>query len=163
MKTIAVFDSKNYDANGPRTLRKAVRAVIMKNGKVALAQSLKEGFYKFPGGGIEEGETHLETLCRETLEELGLTVKADTVKEFGRIYEIRRSLIYDGIFEQENFYYTADAEDSILPQSLTQKEKDLDYTLCWIDPKEAFAVNHEMSKDEKYTFLKREAFILEML
>ncbi|MBQ9770143.1 MAG: NUDIX domain-containing protein, partial [Clostridia bacterium] len=105
MKTIAVFDSKNYDANGPRTLRKAVRAVIMKNGKVALAQSLKEGFYKFPGGGIEEGETHLEALCRETLEELGLTVKADTVKEFGRIYEIRRSLIYDGIFEQENFYY----------------------------------------------------------
>lgn len=33
MKTIAVLDSKNYDANGPRTLRKAVRAVIRKNEK----------------------------------------------------------------------------------------------------------------------------------
>ncbi len=163
MKTIAVLDSKNYDPDEPRILRKAVRAVIVKNGRVALVKSLKEGFYKFPGGGIEEGESHIDALCRETLEELGLSVKKDTVKELGRIYEIRRSVGFDGVFEQENFYYTADVNETVCPQSLTPKEKELGYTLCWAEPKEAFAVNSQMAKDEKYTFLKREAAILAML
>ncbi len=163
MKTIAVLDSKNYDPNEPRILRKAVRAVIVKNGKVAFVKSLKEGFYKFPGGGIEEGEAHIDTLCRETLEELGLTIKKHTVKELGRIYEIRQSVGEDGVFEQENFYYTADVNEGISPQSLTSKEKELGYILCWADPKEAFIVDSQMAKDEKYTFLKREATVLEML
>lgn len=163
MKTIAILDSKNYDPDEPRILRKAVRAVIVRKGKVALVKSLKEGFYKFPGGGIEPGETHIDALCRETLEELGLTVKTETVKELGRIYEIRRSIDRNGVFEQENFYYTADVEDGIVAQSLTPKESNLGYTLCWTDPKEALRVNSQMAKDEKYTFLQREATVLAMI
>lgn len=163
MKTIAILDSKNYDPEEPRILRRAVRAVVVKNGRVALVKSLKEGFYKFPGGGIEQGETHIDTLVRETLEEVGLTLKKETVKELGRIYEIRRSIGGEGVFEQENFYYHAEAEDGVLPQSLTAKESSLGYVLEWADPKEARAVNTQMSKDEKYIFLKREAAVLGML
>lgn len=35
--------------------------------------------------------------------------------------------------------------------------------LEWAAPKEACAVNTQMSKDEKYIFLKREAAVLGML
>ena len=50
MRTIAIFDEKNYKENANRFIREAVRAVIIKDGKVALVKSLKKNHYKFPGG-----------------------------------------------------------------------------------------------------------------
>ena len=55
MKTIKIFDAKNYPPDLPVFQRSAVRAVIVKEKKILLVKSKKEGFYKFPGGGMEKG------------------------------------------------------------------------------------------------------------
>jgi len=53
----------------------AVKAVIQKAGRILVVQRAKEdtmgGFYEFPGGGVEEGESMIETLKRELFEEVG--------------------------------------------------------------------------------------------
>lgn len=62
MEQIAEFNAKNYREEWPVFTREAARAVILRNGKIAMLKSRTEGFYKFPGGGIEPGESHLDTL-----------------------------------------------------------------------------------------------------
>lgn len=57
--------------------RKSTRAVILKNGKVALMYREKNGrkYYTFPGGGIENGESEEDCVKRECLEEFGIVVR----------------------------------------------------------------------------------------
>lgn len=52
--------------------RTAVRGVIHYQNKLLMVRT-NEGDYKFPGGGMEEGETDKETLLREIKEETGYT------------------------------------------------------------------------------------------
>ena len=52
--------------------RTAVRGVIHYQNKLLMVRT-NEGDYKFPGGGMEEGETDKETLLREITEETGYT------------------------------------------------------------------------------------------
>jgi 8-oxo-dGTP diphosphatase len=51
-------------------------AVIISNGKVLLARRKQgdshQGFWEFPGGAVEPGETLEECLARELMEELGV-------------------------------------------------------------------------------------------
>ncbi|MCW5966292.1 MAG: NUDIX hydrolase [Bryobacterales bacterium] len=55
-----------------------VGAIVMRNGEVLLIRRGRaplKGYWSLPGGAVETGE-HLETaLCREVLEETGLTVE----------------------------------------------------------------------------------------
>lgn len=163
MRTIAIFDEKNYKENANRFIREAVRAVIIKNGKVALVKSLKENHYKFPGGGIEENESHIDTLIRETKEETGLVIKPNTIKECGLIHEIRKSIYNNDIFEQKSYYYFAEVEDKILNQELSENEKELQYVLEWVNPSFAYEVNTNLGKEYDNKFLLREACVLKLL
>lgn len=90
MKTLLVMDSKNYNDSMPHFLREAVRAIILSNKGIALVKSEKEGYYKFPGGGIENGETHVQTLKRETKEETGLNIIDSSIKAFGMVKEVKK-------------------------------------------------------------------------
>lgn len=56
-------------------------------------QQNRDGIYKIPGGGVENNESLLDTLCRETLEETGLVVIRDSVREIGDVLELRRDLL----------------------------------------------------------------------
>ncbi len=79
------LDSRNYIKNGTIEKRPSVRGIIIKNHKIALVHSLKHDYYKFPGGGIDEGETHSDTLIREVFEESGLMVIPESIKEYGLV------------------------------------------------------------------------------
>jgi 8-oxo-dGTP diphosphatase len=71
-----------------------VGAVIVQSGPdgtkrvllVRRGQEPLKGEWSLPGGAVELGETLEEAICREILEETGLTVQViDTVKAFDRI------------------------------------------------------------------------------
>ena len=162
MKLIALYDEKNYKQRSG-IVREAVRAIIIKDGKVALVKSLKENHYKFPGGGIEDGESHIDTLIRETKEETGLIIKPDSIKECGFIHEIRKSIFNDDAFEQKSYYYFGKVEDEISEQELSEREKDLKYVLEWVDPVIAYDVDYKLGQDYNNKFLLREACILNLI
>lgn len=56
--------------------RVAIRVVITQSDKVLLVKELPEGWWAFPGGGIDHGETVESSLAREVEEELGVPAKA---------------------------------------------------------------------------------------
>ena len=101
MRLIAVFDEKNYKQRSG-TVREAVRAIIVKDGKVALVKSLKENHYKFPGGGIESNESHIDTLIRETKEQLidALSGTGAFVTSYQRLEEYGLVLIVSKIIKE---------------------------------------------------------------
>ena len=60
MEVLAVFDEKNYDDTTKVYEKYNVRGVIFRDGKIAM-QCSTDGEYKMPGGGMEKGESFLET------------------------------------------------------------------------------------------------------
>ena len=62
MRALFEIDTKDYDPKGPAFVRPSVRGIILRDGKVAMVHSLKYDYYKFPGGGIESGETKPQAL-----------------------------------------------------------------------------------------------------
>lgn len=158
-----IYDEKNYNPEWERVVRKAVRGIILRGDRIALIKSYKEGFYKFPGGGIEEGETQLETLIREVREEAGLQIIPDSVREFGTMREVRAGLFGEEIFDQTSYFYLADVEEQTIEQDLDKYEEELGYELVWIKICEAYETNMKIEKEKKYqtTFLLRESCVLE--
>ena len=70
-----------------------VRGIILDDGKVALIERAKADrvYYIFPGGGVENGETHLQALLREMKEELGIEVDAgELFREYHQTTSHRR-------------------------------------------------------------------------
>ena len=165
MKRIITIDLKDYDKTMNRFQRPSVRGVIIRNGKIAMVYSQKYDYYKFPGGGIENSESHTETLVREVSEETGLTVIPDSVKPLGSVLRIQKSLAADNeIFEQENFYYTCNVLNSVEAQSLDAYELDEGFRLEYVEPLHAIDVNrtHDHSGYDAQ-LIEREALVLEYI
>lgn len=164
MRTIASFDLKNYKKEWRTSLRRAVRVVIMRNGRIAMVKNGRIGYYKFPGGGKMLCETDAQTAVRETLEETGLSIIPNSLKELGMTVEVRRSSRRRGeIFKQYSYYYTASAENTVLPQMLEDYEKRDRYTLEWVTPEEAYSVDLGFVETGRRLSLKRELAVLELI
>ncbi len=70
-------------------VREAARAVVFDGERnVALLHVSKNGYYKLPGGGVDEGESFEKALQRECLEEIGCEV--EILAEIGSIVEYRK-------------------------------------------------------------------------
>jgi 8-oxo-dGTP pyrophosphatase MutT (NUDIX family) len=70
-------------------IESAARAIIVDDEKILLCRPIDRDFYFLPGGHIEFGETALETLRREIVEELGVTAR--DVKPIGFVDNIYES------------------------------------------------------------------------
>lgn len=166
MPVLAVYHDRNYDPDWPRHVRRAVRCIILRGNKVALVKSTAKGFYQFPGGGIDPGESHTHALIRETLEEAGLDIIPESIRPFGITREIRASQIAaETIFDHTSYFYFADVTGDCHGQVLEDYERELGYVLEWADIRAAAAVNFALSPkyEHKSKFLLREAEILERL
>lgn len=150
--------------------RPSVRAIILRGGRIAMVHSLKYDYYKFPGGGIEAGENHLEALLREAREEAGLRILPESVREYGVVpraeHEPANGIHAGGydFFTQDNFYYLCDAEPERTAQELDDYEAEEGYTPEWVAPETAIAANRRPDHGPTSSvMIEREARVLEML
>ena len=166
MRILFDMDAKNYDPRGRAFVRPSVRGIILREGKVAMVHSLQYDYYKFPGGGMEPGETQLDTLIREVREESGLQVLPESVREYGVVPRKEKS---DRVqeyeyFDQDNFYYLCEAAEALTDQELDPYEQREHFTLEWVDPRFAIMVNRFRDHGPKnQQMLEREARVLECL
>lgn len=93
-------------AVGTRTMeRHAVRAVIVRDGRLLLLHTRRYDDYSFPGGGLDLGEDAIDGLRRELMEETG----ARTITVHGCLgyldeHRPSRDANYDVLFMRSHFY-----------------------------------------------------------
>ena len=130
-----------------------------------MIHSLKFDYYKFPGGGIENSESPIEAMIRETREETGLVVIPESGKEYGIVHRIQRSdRDPTECFVQDNYYYLCEAMDQLTSQQLDDYEAQESYSLKFVEPFVAMSTNRNV-KNSQYNpmMFEREARVLENL
>lgn len=164
MRLLFTMDKKDYDDSMPRFVRPSVRGIIIRDGTIAMVHSLKYDYYKFPGGGIEGGEAHRETLLREVREEAGLEVIPGSIREYGMVHRIQKGDAGD-VFVQDNFYYLCQTREEARAQELDDYEAEEGFTPEWVEPQQAIRTNRTSAKKKSTDeyMLEREARVLEML
>lgn len=165
MRLLFEIDKKDYEHCTRHFVRNSVRSIIIRDGKIAMIHSLKYDYYKLPGGGIENGESPVEAMIRETREEAGLVVKPETVKEYGYVHRIQRSdMDSSECFVQDNYYYLCEAEPEAVRQDLDAYEAQEAYTLEYVAPLMAIQKNRSVDASPYNPIMfEREARVLELL
>lgn len=163
MRMLFEIDLKDYDMSGSICRRPSARGIIIKGKKIAMVHSKKFDYYKFPGGGIENGELPEAAMVREVLEETGLSVLPGSIREYGLVHRIQKGTRED-VFIQDNYYYLCDAEEHIGVQKLDGYEAEEGFSLAYVTPQFAIAKNRESTADEfAGKMLYRDTRVLEML
>lgn len=163
MRHLFTLDYQDYDPAWPHVYRPSVRAIIIRDGRVAMVRSGLYDYYKFPGGGMEPGESQIDTLLREAMEEAGLAILPETVRPFGYVRRLQGRPDRT-IFDQDNYYYIARAQDTIYPQHLDEGEAKQGFTLEFVDPAQAIATNRKPQHGPfEEAMQERECRILELL
>ncbi len=165
MRLLFEMDKKDYGSCTRSFVRNSARSIIIQNGKVAMIRSREYDYYKFPGGGIEEDETPIEALIRETREEAGLVIVPESIQEYGYVHRIQRSDNDETeCFIQDNYYYLCNVEENAIPQDLDDYEEKERYSLEYVSPQTAIERNRSV-KNSPYneTMFEREAGVLELL
>lgn len=164
MRLLFTMDAQDHEEGKKAFSRPSARAIVIREGRVAMVYSQKYSHYKFPGGGIEAGETREAALLREAREEAGLVLDPQSVRPYGFVHRIEKGS-EEPLFIQDNFYYLA-AVSAVVPQELDGYEAAEGYTLRWADPREAIEQNRALTnayKRKYHTMLLREAMVLERL
>ena len=165
MRSLFVMDLKDYNPDGKVLVRPSARGLIIKNGRIAMIHSQRYHYYKFPGGGVEPGEDVKTALIREVREEAGLEVIPSSIREYGCVKRIQwiDSPDYEHLY-QENLYFLCDVVDKSVAQDLDAYEAEAGFTLEWVQPENAIAVNRDGSIPAFVrTIREREAMVLELL
>ena len=124
MKTIEIFDDEYFQGKVYASVRNAVRAVIIFDGKIFVEKTTSPQMLMLPGGGVEEDESNDECIIRECKEECGFVVRP--IKELFAIREYCRDRIFFST------YTLCDVVDKC-QKSLTDKEKTLNMSCEWQD------------------------------
>lgn len=161
-----VIHNEVVHIDGRTISREAVRGIIIDGRKLLMVYSEKNGDYKFPGGGIEQGESHEVALKREVAEEIGKQV-VGIVKPFGKVveYDVPIEKEYD-VFKMTSYYYWCQVSNNIGKQNLDQYEKELGFLPVWIEIDAAIDNNASLLTDSHKCiprWVKRELQVLEQI
>jgi 8-oxo-dGTP diphosphatase len=143
--------------------RRAVRAVIRRGDLLLMVHSAVAGDYKFPGGGVEPGESAHEALAREVSEECGRTVTrvGDVII---RAIEHRRAIEPGATFRTQSTYHPCHVGDELHTQRLDDYEQDLAFAPEWVGIAEAIEVNQRvLASGSAQTWVARETEVLRAL
>lgn len=147
MVILFTFDEKDYTEDMPLVERFGVRAIIKRNG-LYIMQKSSDGEYKIPGGGVEKGENLIDALIREVLEETGLTVIRESIKEIGEVQEIRRdSFDASCKYIAHSYFYFCDVEADCQDTQMTANEIAKGYIPVWEELDTIIANNERVQKE----------------
>ena len=160
MKTLLVFDDKNYTADMPVYEKYAARGVILRDGKLAVQRS-RAGECKILGGGIEPKEDAAEALYREVLEEAGLFIVKDTIQNLGTISEMREDLYIKGTkYVCHTAFYLCEIEERTTEPHMTASEMEKGFHLVWLTPEEIIKANEAFLHQP---WIKRDTAFVQLL
>lgn len=143
MRLLFTMDLQDYTDDMPVNERHAVRAMIRRGDLWAMQQT---GWHEFkvPGGGIEPGESPIEALTREVLEETGMRILPSSVRPLGEAVERRRDYKDPTkVFYQRSFYYLCDAEDTGEAPTPTPNERSWGLHPVWVHLSDAIQNNRQ--------------------
>ncbi len=159
-----IHRSSGINTAGKTVHRAAVRAVILRGRELLMVYSTNVGDYKFPGGGVDLGESHEQALARELREECGASLLSVDC-ELGAVIEYNhaKEAEYD-VFKMTSHYYFCKAGDDLGAQNLDDYEKDLGFQPVWVEPGFAISANRALlDAPSPPEWLRREIFVLEYL
>ena len=163
MRLLFELDKKDYDPDAPVFVRPSARALIIRGGRIAMVHSLLYRYYKFPGGGIEAGETPEEAVMRETAEEAGLQIIPSSITPYGLVHRVQKRAQGD-TFLQDNYYYLCEVQNDPVERHPDDYEDEEQFTLEWVVPAQAIAENRTMDHGPwDPLMLERECLVLERL
>ncbi|MDO6717770.1 NUDIX hydrolase [Psychrosphaera sp. 1_MG-2023] len=153
------------DLSAPTFTRKAARAIVLKGEDILLLYTQRYHDYTLPGGGIDDGETHVEGLIRELREETGAH-SVTNIKEFGLYEEFRPWHKSDfDIVHMESYCFVCDIDSELLTTKLEPHEIQNGMTPVWINIFDAIKHNEETlaSNPKKGLSIVRETFLLKLI
>ncbi len=165
MRVLFDLDLHDYDPAGKVFRRDSARCICIRDGKIMMVYSKQYDYYKFPGGGIEEGETLEEAMMREAREEAGLVVIPESAAEYGVVPRANKSS-EPGIacFRQDNFYFLCRAEEELTETEQDSYEVEEGFTPVWVTPEEVIRTDRDAHlTGNKRVMGAREAGVLELL
>lgn len=125
--------------------REAVRALIRRGDRLLMVHSTVTGDYKFPGGGIEAGESLAEALVREVREECGFAVLSMTHTPSIVVEERRPAQGFGALLSMRSSYHECVVDhDQEHPRDLDADEAALGFESVWVTVEDAVRVNAEV-------------------
>lgn len=158
-EVLGEVEERDYEIN----LRNAVRAIIFIEDKLLMIKTNRCDI-KFPGGGVESGESNEETLRREVREEAGYTVDK-IIEKAGTVTERHRDRYEKGkMFKMISTYYLCTVKEERVSQYLDEYEKQLEFEAIIIDIDKAIESNKRViEKVGKEGWVFRELVVLNKL
>jgi 8-oxo-dGTP pyrophosphatase MutT (NUDIX family) len=158
------FRSPDLVPDGRVIERTAVRGVLLRGRELLLLAS-RHGDYKFPGGGVEPGESYPAALRREFREECGLvdvTIGAGLGSTIEEVPAIEPA--YD-VFRMTSHYFRCSGGACGGSRELEAYEAELELVPRWVMVDEALAANQAVRSGGVgvMRWLVREIAVLEWL
>ena len=141
------------DIERPTGTRFSTRCVLFnENNEICIIDSGKYGYRQIPGGGIDEGESIIDGLYREMLEEAGWQI--EEVKPLGYIHEYRENTKNKKIkkwSESIDFVFVAKTKSYSGTHYVTEEAEE-DFRPVWILPKQALEYfESQVGQKESYS------------
>jgi 8-oxo-dGTP pyrophosphatase MutT (NUDIX family) len=159
-----IHRSEGVNIHGRTIHRHAVRAVMLRGQELLMIHSANVGDYKFPGGGVDPGESHKQALVREVREECGMSLLhvGDEICQVVE-YDLPVEQEYD-VFKMTSYYYPCEVQDGFGSQKLDRYEQELGFVPVWVDLDQAIQINKTLrDSPDPPEWLGREILVLEYL
>lgn len=162
MKELTLYLTNEIDDGAFRN-RTAARGIIVREGKYLVILG-RHGDCKFPGGGMEQGETLQETLFREVCEETGFRVRKDSIRDGFLVHE-RRKEEEKEVLIMDSYYFFCEAEHEAGEHSLSNYESGSgsDSEVSWLTLPEMIKRNESVQDFAKAPWAVREMLVMREL